>query len=64
MMNEVFFVTAFISVGVLLLLFLALREVNTWYWKINERIRLQNETNELLRKIIRQHQSEETPGSL
>ena len=29
-----------------------LREVFCWYYKINERIKLQNETNDLLKKII------------
>ncbi|RLD75299.1 MAG: hypothetical protein DRJ07_18315 [Bacteroidetes bacterium] len=33
------------------LVFLLLRELQAWYWKINERIKLQKETIELLRSI-------------
>lgn len=39
-----------ISIGI----FLLLREVNNWYWKINERIALQKETNALLKKLVEQ----------
>ena len=41
-------------VGILIAigLFLLLREVFCWYNKINERLKLQQETNELLRKIL------------
>lgn len=34
-----------------IVLFIVLREVNTWYWKINERILNQYKTNILLEKI-------------
>lgn len=37
-----------------IVLFLILREVNMWYWKINERISNQNKTNALLEKILTQ----------
>ncbi|MCX6352055.1 MAG: hypothetical protein NTX03_09360 [Bacteroidetes bacterium] len=40
-----------ITLGVLILLFFACREILMWYWKINERITLQNKTNMLLEKI-------------
>jgi len=34
------------------LLWLLIREINCWYFKINERVRLQRRTNELLEKVI------------
>jgi len=37
---------------VLICVFLLLREVVCWYWKINYQIKLQEETNELLRNIL------------
>ena len=37
-----------------ILLFLVLRSFNCWYWKINERIALQKETNDLLKQLIKQ----------
>jgi len=40
-----------IGIIVFIGLFLLLREVNCWYWKINERISLIQEQNQLLRKI-------------
>lgn len=33
-------------------LFFALREVNCWYWKINKRIELMEEQNEILKKLL------------
>ncbi|MFA7066238.1 MAG: zinc ribbon domain-containing protein [Dysgonamonadaceae bacterium] len=45
-------VTILVIVGIILLVFLILREVMCWYWKINERITLQQETNLLLKKLI------------
>lgn len=44
--------TILITVVILVVVFLILREVNCWYWKINERIHLQNEQNQLLTKIL------------
>jgi hypothetical protein len=41
-----------ILVIVFVAIFLLLREVNCWYWKINERITLMNEQNDLLRKLV------------
>lgn len=38
-----------IGIIVFIVLFLLLREVNMWYWKINERIALMEEQNILLR---------------
>ena len=37
--------------GAAILLFFALREVFMWYFKINERIKLHKETNELLKQL-------------
>jgi hypothetical protein len=37
---------------ILIVIFLIIRELVMWYWKINERIELQKETNELLKKLI------------
>jgi len=42
-----------IVVSVIILL--ALRGFNCWYWKINERIALQQETNDLLKELINQN---------
>ena len=45
----------FVILGVLLIVFvffLILRELNNWYWKINERVYLHNRTNVLLEKIF------------
>ena len=45
--------------GIAIILFFALREVYCWYWKINKRIELQEETNLLLQKLIDQNQKPE-----
>ncbi len=37
---------------VVLIIFLLLREVNCWYWKINKRISLLEEQNQLLKMFI------------
>ena len=41
-------------IGFCLLLFLILRELACWYFKINERIELQKKTNSLLEQIFKQ----------
>lgn len=46
---EVFIVIVVVS----FILFLMLRELNNWYWKINERIYLQKKTNILLENILK-----------
>jgi len=43
-----------IIIIVIVVLFLIGRELLCWYYKINERIELQKETNDLLRKLIDQ----------
>lgn len=45
-----------VTLIVLIILFLVMREVNCWYWKINKKIELQEKTNELLEKLINQNQ--------
>jgi hypothetical protein len=40
-----------VALAVLVFLFFVLRELNNWYWKINERVSLQYKTNFLLEKI-------------
>jgi hypothetical protein len=37
---------------ILIILFLILRELNCWYWKINERIKLQKEILFYLKKLV------------
>lgn len=44
--------TLVLGIIIIIFLFLILREVNMWYWKINERIALMQEQNNLLRKLI------------
>jgi len=41
-----------IGILILMVIFLILREINMWYWKINERISLQKEANELQKENI------------
>jgi hypothetical protein len=48
------FFAIFFSVGIIALLFLILRAVVLWYYRVNERVELQQRTNELLDKIYRQ----------
>ena len=58
-----FFMYLVVSV-VSILLFLALRGFNCWYWKINERIALQQETNELLKELIKENIQVESPKTI
>ena len=44
----VIFIVGFV---ILFIIFLILREINCWYWKINRRIQISEETNMLLQKI-------------
>jgi hypothetical protein len=48
---------------VLILIFLALREFVCWYYKINKRIELMEETNQLLKKLIMKSPEEVTSDS-
>ena len=47
-------ITALIVLGIALVLFFLLREVNCWYFKINRHIELQEENNRLMRKLVEQ----------
>ncbi len=42
----------------LIIIFILARELNCWYWKINERNNLIRETNSLLRTLIDQNKFE------
>ncbi len=42
-----------ISVAIGIVIFLVLREFNCWYWKINQRIQLMEEQNELLKEVLK-----------
>ena len=41
-----------LAIGITILLFLALRELVCWYYKINKRIELMEDQNSLLKKIL------------
>jgi hypothetical protein len=53
-------VTFFVMLAVIILVFILLREFNCWYWKINERIRLQKEMIELLKGILDKQEARST----
>ena len=44
----------FLYLVIVIAIFLLFREVNCWYFKINDRISLEKERNELLKKILAQ----------
>ena len=46
------FIYFLVTIVVLVVIFLILREVNCWYWKINERIKLQKRNNDLLELLL------------
>ncbi len=50
--NEMDTTQIVILVFVVVTVFMAGREIFNWYFKINERIKLQQETNELLKKLL------------
>jgi flagellar biosynthesis/type III secretory pathway M-ring protein FliF/YscJ len=51
-----------VMLGILIIVFLILREVNCWYWKINRNIELQEEQSRLLQKLVQQFEKKETSG--
>ncbi len=53
-MTDDVFIGLIITLAILIALFFILRELNNWYWKINERISIQHKTNFLLEKISMQ----------
>jgi hypothetical protein len=50
-------VTLFV-IFVCVVIFLAIREIMTWYWKIDTMIKNQNETNRLLSEILKEYRGE------
>ena len=48
-----------IALVVAVLIFLALREVMCWYYKVNKMLDAQAETNRLLKKLVEQNKSSE-----
>jgi hypothetical protein len=48
---ENFIIPLLITIVILVVIFLLLREVNCWYWKINDRVKLQKEILNELRSI-------------
>jgi hypothetical protein len=48
-MGTLSLITLIIVIIVGIVIFLALREVNCWYWEINRHIELLKETNHLLK---------------
>ncbi len=52
--NSNIFPVVLVGLIISISLFLLLRELANWYWKINERIENQKETNLLLEKILMQ----------
>ncbi len=51
-----------VMLGILIVVFLILREVICWYWKINRNIELQEEQNRLLKKLVQHFENTETSG--
>jgi hypothetical protein len=49
-MTDELMIILFVFGGIIAIFFL-LRELNTWYWKINERVILQKQTNSYLSVI-------------
>lgn len=48
-MDSVFTILAVVAA---ILVFMALREFFCWYTKVNEKLKLQQETNDLLKKLL------------
>lgn len=49
-----YLVTVLIALVFLFIIFLILRELNAWYWKINERVNLHNKEINLLKQILKE----------
>lgn len=47
-------VTILIFIGIALVLILLVREIFTWYWKINKMVAVQKEQKRLLQEILSQ----------
>ena len=50
-MDETVLILVLVVAGVLIGMFFLFREIFCWYYRINERVDLQKETNRLLKKI-------------
>ena len=61
MNNSEGIVSILIGLALIIILFIILRELVMWYWKINERINLQKETNAYLRKLVELQKSNNEP---
>lgn len=46
------FTTLLIVIGTTVLFFLVIRELVTWYWKMNKIVRIQKEQNQILLEIL------------
>lgn len=53
-----------LALGVLIIIFLIVREINCWYWKINERISLMNQQNNLLQMLVDASKTEEQENNI
>lgn len=65
MENQGLLIILAISIVVGILLFLLLRELVCWYWKINLRIELAEEQNLLLKQLVKhfkEEKSRDDPG--
>ena len=51
-MGNLGFTEIVIFIAVLIGIFLIMREINIWYFKIDKRIQLQEETNRLLKQLV------------
>jgi len=56
--SSTIFLYLLIALVILIVLFIVLRELNCWYWKINERIKLQKEILFYLKKLVPQEAHE------
>lgn len=52
-----------ISAAIGIVIFLVLREFNCWYWKINQRIQLMEEQNELLKELLKNNEYQKADNS-
>ena len=51
-MEDLTIIHVIAGIAIFLTIFLLLRELVCWYFKINERMKIQKETNNLLKKIL------------
>jgi hypothetical protein len=58
MKNDV--LSLLIVVGIVAIVFIVLREVLLWYWKVNEMVQNQKKTNYLIAKLLYQKGGELT----